>query len=213
LRFRRAPSDGSKLTKLHDPPALAAGLRSSPILSVSRKGASHLLNCSSGRSSISTQRTENTARHFTDIRSVRSDTDTVQRVRGLERRYRTWYVIRPFAAFVYWLNSVLFSGDKSNHVPSLHPPQMYYFVAFATIMGWPALISGDSGLKMLVNDVQDRIFGNRRCVLIVNAWCEYLNGFPADQAHGGARSCLDCHGTIYKTFHVGAVTLERKGYP
>lgn len=65
------------------------------------------------------------------------------------------------------------SGDKSNHVPSLHPPQMYYFIAFATIMGWPALVSGDRGLEML-NDVQDRIFGNRRCVLIANAWCEDL---------------------------------------
>lgn len=70
---------------------------------------------------------------------------------------------------------MFFSGDKSNHVPSLHPPQLYYFIAFATIMGWPALISGDRGWKVLVNDVQNRMFGNRRCVLIVNAWCEDLN--------------------------------------
>jgi hypothetical protein len=31
---------------------------------------------------------------------------------------------------------------------------------------------------MLANDVQDRICGNRRCVLIVNAWCEDLNCSP-----------------------------------
>ncbi|SRR5712671_1532010 len=74
--------------------------------------------------------------------------------------------------------SNVFSGDKSNHVPSFHLPQLYYFIAFATIMGWPALISGDRGWKMLANDVQDRICGNRRCVLIVNAWCEDLNCSP-----------------------------------
>ncbi len=66
-------------------------------------------------------------------------------------------------------------GDKSNHVPSFHPPQLYYFIAFATIMGWPALACGDYGWKMLANDVRDRIFGTRRCVLIVYAWCEGLS--------------------------------------
>ena len=66
-------------------------------------------------------------------------------------------------------------GDKSNHVPSFHLPQLYYFIGFATIMGWPALASGDSGWKTLANDVRDRIFGNKRCVLIAYAWCEGLS--------------------------------------
>lgn len=66
-------------------------------------------------------------------------------------------------------------GDKSNHVPSFHLPQLYYFIGFATIMGWPALASGDSGWKTLANDVRDRIFGNKRCALIAYAWCEGLS--------------------------------------
>ena len=63
-------------------------------------------------------------------------------------------------------------------MPSFHLPQLYYFIAFATIMGWPALASGDSGWKMLANDVRDRICGNKRCVLIVYAWCEGLSCPP-----------------------------------
>jgi alpha-1,2-glucosyltransferase len=66
----------------------------------------------------------------------------------------------------------VFPGDKSNHVASFHLPQLYYFIAFTTIMGWPALVNGDSGWKALANDVQYRIFGNKRCVLIACAWCE-----------------------------------------
>ncbi|KAI0001798.1 DIE2/ALG10 family-domain-containing protein [Russula vinacea] len=66
----------------------------------------------------------------------------------------------------YALTLALFGGivlgDKSNHVASFHLPQLYYFIAFATIMGWPALVSGDSGWKALANDVQYRIFGNKR---------------------------------------------------
>ena len=38
LRFRRAPPGGPKSARLHDPPALEAGLRSSPIFFVSRNG-------------------------------------------------------------------------------------------------------------------------------------------------------------------------------
>jgi len=70
-----------------------------------------------------------------------------------------------FSGLVVW-NGGIVLGDKSNHVPSLHPPQLYYFIAFATIMGWPALISGDSGWKILVNDVRDRVFGNRRRMMV-----------------------------------------------
>jgi len=70
-----------------------------------------------------------------------------------------------FCGFVFW-NGGIVLGDKSNHVPSLHLPQLYYFIAFATIMGWPALISGDRGWKVLVNDVQNRMFGNRRRMMV-----------------------------------------------
>ncbi|KAI0004109.1 glucosyltransferase [Russula compacta] len=111
LRFRRAPPGGTKPAKLHDPPALAAGL---PDL----------------------------------VRSVRSAPMILPDILP---------VFAPYAS--HWL------CDKSNHVPSLHPPQMYYFIAFATIMAWPALVSGDRGLEIL-NDVHRRIFGNRRRVMV-----------------------------------------------
>jgi alpha-1,2-glucosyltransferase len=57
------------------------------------------------------------------------------------------------------------SGDKSNHALTLHVPQMYYFVAFCTLLGWPVLISGRSGMSGLVREVSWRMFGSRRLAL------------------------------------------------
>jgi DIE2/ALG10 family len=123
---------------------------------------------------ISTQRIRYTARHITSVRSVCPDAHFVWGVRSLERGYRAWYVrlpgIKP--------EPHLLSGDKSNHVPSFHIPQLYYFIAFATMMGWPALVSGDGGWKMLVHQVQNRVLGSRRSVLVANACCENLNLSP-----------------------------------
>ncbi|KAH9919109.1 glucosyltransferase [Fomitopsis serialis] len=67
-------------------------------------------------------------------------------------------VLAGFGAFVVW-NGGIVLGDKSNHVPALHIPQLYYFVGFATIMGWPALISGKGGLYALAREVWKRMFG------------------------------------------------------
>lgn len=86
-------------------------------------------------------------------------------------------VLALFALFVKWNGGIVLgkseafidqiqflitkrqSGDKSNHIPSLHIPQVYYFVAFATLFGWPALISGEGGVTALVRDVRKRMFG------------------------------------------------------
>ncbi|KAI0257323.1 glucosyltransferase [Lactifluus subvellereus] len=73
--------------------------------------------------------------------------------------------LASFGGFVFW-NGGIVLGDKSNHMPSLHIPQLYYFIAFATIVGWPALVSGDGGWKMLVREVQNRILGSRRRMLV-----------------------------------------------
>lgn len=70
-------------------------------------------------------------------------------------------VVAAFIGFVIW-NGGIVLGDKSNHVLAFHVPQLYYFVAFATAFGWPALISGSSGVRKLVQDVQYRMFGSRR---------------------------------------------------
>lgn len=68
------------------------------------------------------------------------------------------------------------AGDKANHVPVLHVPQLYYFIAFATVMGWPAIIFGRRGPVMLANEVQRRMFGTKRSV--------YLDrGKAADKLH------------------------------
>ncbi|KAF9650697.1 glucosyltransferase [Thelephora ganbajun] len=55
-----------------------------------------------------------------------------------------------FALFVKW-NGGIVLGDKANHIPAFHVPQIYYFIAFSTIMGWPALISGKEGLGPLIH--------------------------------------------------------------
>ena len=56
----------------------------------------------------------------------------------------------------------LHAGDKANHVPAFHVPQMYYFFAFATVFGWPALASGDGGILGLAQGVGSRMFGTRK---------------------------------------------------
>jgi len=78
-------------------------------------------------------------------------------------------VVAGFGAFVVW-NGGIVLGDKSNHVPALHIPQLYYFIAFATMIGWPVLISGPGGnAAQLVSDVKWRMFGNRRRALVTGA--------------------------------------------
>jgi hypothetical protein len=53
-------------------------------------------------------------------------------------------------------------GDKSNHVPAMHIPQVYYFIGFSTAMGWPVLLSGAGGLSLLFREVRRRMFGSAR---------------------------------------------------
>ena len=88
-------------------------------------------------------------------------------------------VVAGFAAFVVWnggivlgehdsfqcavtVNETWFLGDKSNHVPSFHVPQLYYFIGFATLLGWPALLSAPGGIQGLARGVWYRMFGCRR---------------------------------------------------
>ncbi|KAF9498104.1 glucosyltransferase [Pleurotus eryngii] len=68
-------------------------------------------------------------------------------------------VLAAFGAFVAW-NGGIVLGDKSNHIPSLHIPQVYYFVAFSTAFGWPVLISGEGRILGLLSEVWNRMFGS-----------------------------------------------------
>jgi len=87
-------------------------------------------------------------------------------------------VVGLFVLFVVWNGGIVlgkllwdssclhkltvYVGDKSNHIASIHVPQVYYFIAFSTIMGWPALVSGKGGVLRLLHDVYSRMFGTPR---------------------------------------------------
>ena len=66
------------------------------------------------------------------------------------------------STYVFPLNSRTFQGDKSNHIPVLHIPQLYYFIASTTFFGWPILISAPDGILGLTRGVWSCMFGNRR---------------------------------------------------
>ncbi|KAH7104544.1 alpha-2-glucosyltransferase Alg10 [Auriculariales sp. MPI-PUGE-AT-0066] len=68
-------------------------------------------------------------------------------------------VVAAFVAFVVW-NGGIVLGDKSNHIPTMHIPQLYYFFAFSTLFGWPVLISGPGGPLKLLADIGSRMFGS-----------------------------------------------------
>ncbi|KAI0095289.1 glucosyltransferase [Irpex rosettiformis] len=73
-------------------------------------------------------------------------------------------VLAAFAAFVVW-NGGIVLGDKSNHVPAFHIPQLYYFVGFTTLMGWPALLANKDGVLPLARGVWHKMFGSKRNII------------------------------------------------
>ncbi|KAH9949435.1 glucosyltransferase [Amylocystis lapponica] len=121
LRFRRAPPDKKQLAKLHDPPALAAGLGDL-------------------------------------LWSLLSAPKVLPAILVSFVPYAL--VLAGFAVFVVW-NGGIVLGDKSNHVVAFHVPQLYYFIGFATMFGWPALLSGEGGLRGLVRSVWSRCMALR----------------------------------------------------
>lgn len=87
-------------------------------------------------------------------------------------------VLVLFGASVHW-NGGIVLGDKANHVAVLHIPQLYYFIAFATLMGWPAVIFGPGGPVKLANEVTRRMFGTKRRVALT----ALLSAFMAFTVH------------------------------
>ncbi|KAG8981857.1 glucosyltransferase [Tulasnella sp. JGI-2019a] len=72
------------------------------------------------------------------------------------------FALIGFVGFIVW-NGGIVLGDKSNHVPSTHVPQIFYFIAFATAFAWPALLSGKKyGAIGLVKAVIKRMAGTWR---------------------------------------------------
>ncbi|KAG6891056.1 hypothetical protein C0995_014145 [Termitomyces sp. Mi166 len=74
-------------------------------------------------------------------------------------------VLAVSGVFVIW-NGGIVLGDKANHIPAFHVPQIYYFIAFSTAFGWPVLISGPGGPIGLAREVQRRMFGSREQTLL-----------------------------------------------
>ncbi|KAK2462012.1 hypothetical protein APHAL10511_006475 [Amanita phalloides] len=79
-------------------------------------------------------------------------------------------VLAAFSVFILW-NGGIVLGDKANHVPSFHVPQMYYFYAFSTAFGWPVLISGHGGIPGLAHSVGSRMFGTGKRILFTIVIC------------------------------------------
>ncbi|KAL1707042.1 glycosyltransferase family 59 protein [Schizophyllum commune] len=48
-------------------------------------------------------------------------------------------VLAGFGGFLVW-NGGIVLGDKSNHVPAFHVPQLYYLISCATAFCWPTLL-------------------------------------------------------------------------
>lgn len=89
-----------------------------------------------------------------------------------------------FAAFIVWNGGIVLGkpftrrlsdtqlisrriGDKANHIPAFHVPQLYYFIGFATALGWPVFLSTPMGLPQLMQNVFRSMFGNKRYVVLV----------------------------------------------
>ncbi|KAF8316063.1 hypothetical protein DL93DRAFT_786916 [Clavulina sp. PMI_390] len=79
-------------------------------------------------------------------------------------------VAAAFVGFVVW-NGGIVLGDKSNHIPQIHIPQLYYFIAFSTALGLPVLVSGPGGPSYLVREVIRRMVGTRTRVILNTLLC------------------------------------------
>jgi len=70
-----------------------------------------------------------------------------------------------FGLFVF-VNGGIVLGDKTNHVPAVHIPQLYYFYCFATALGWPVLLAAPGGPLNLLGDVRRMLFGSRGSTIL-----------------------------------------------
>ena len=94
------------------------------------------------------------------MRTLHCGFRTVCRFHFLERRHCIGYFDITFLD--HQCSSLTsHEGDKSNHVPSLHIPQVYYFLGFATLFGWIPLLGGPKGPLGLLKDVGCRMFGTK----------------------------------------------------
>jgi len=78
-----------------------------------------------------------------------------------------------FTLFVI-LNGGIVLGDKSNHTPVLHIPQLYYFYAFAAILGWPVMAAVPGGPFNLAKEVKRMLFGTLRSTTLTTLLLAFI---------------------------------------
>ena len=75
------------------------------------------------------------------------------------------------------------AGDKSNHIPAVHIPQLFYFYAFSTAFGWPVLLFSGVGKTAgpvgLVKEVVARMFGSTRSAYLSHKQDTLLTNYQA----------------------------------
>lgn len=79
------------------------------------------------------------------------------------------FVLAGFGAFLVW-NGGIVLGDKSNHTPALHVPQLYYLLAAATVFSWPVLLR----VRDLPRKVWHRMFGSVARILCTTTLCAII---------------------------------------
>jgi alpha-1,2-glucosyltransferase len=91
------------------------------------------------------------------------------------------------------VSGLINAGDKSNHVPALHIPQLFYFYAFSAAFGWPVLLFSGTGSTAgpvgLSKELVRRMAGDARYVYLmlkcfvtndsigIDEWCCPYFGF------------------------------------
>ena len=93
-------------------------------------------------------------------------------------------------------------GDKSNHIPQLHIPQIFYFIGFCTVFGFPILVSGPGGPIRLVKTVLSLIAGSWRNVSFSINFMVYNPNGMVPQAGHTIHHLLRMYGDIYSLLHV-----------
>lgn len=93
-------------------------------------------------------------------------------------------------------------GDKANHVPVLHVPQFYYFIAFATLMGWPVVVFGRGGPVKLADEVTRRMFGSKRSVCLGKGEKPLISWKQENWVHGLTFSIHGIYGARVHVSHL-----------
>jgi alpha-1,2-glucosyltransferase len=71
------------------------------------------------------------------------------------------FLVRPNLSEILPMTR-LYIGDKSNHIPSFHVPQGYYFIGFSTVFGWPVFLTYPGGIAALLGAIKYRMVGSVR---------------------------------------------------